>query len=497
MNAADYILEFKGISKAFVGVQALKDITFSIRKGDVHALLGENGAGKSTLMKILSGAYTKDEGEVWIDGWQVNISNPKEAEKLGVAIIYQELNLFPDITVAENIFLCRQPKSKGKIDWHRMNQDAKKLLDEIDVDLDPKHNVGSLSIAQQQMVEIAKAISLNSKILVMDEPTSTLTDGETRKLFRVIENLKSKGITIIYISHRMEEIFSICDSYSVLRDGTFIHSGEIKDVNVDKIIEYMVGRSLSLIYPEKKNVVGQTVLEVQDISDGKKIHDVSFELKKGEILGFAGLVGAGRTETMRLIFGADKKKSGTITINSKKAAISTPQHAIKYGIGFVPEDRKKEGLIIELSVMDNVVMAKMKTAFQNCLFSAKKAKDISQKYMKSLAIKTPSARQFAKFLSGGNQQKVVLAKWLNCDPQIIIMDEPTRGIDVNAKMEIYNIIISLAEQGKSIIVVSSEMPELIGICDRILVMHEGAITGSLQRNRFDQNEIMRLATGGK
>ena len=489
------ILEIKGVSKSFVGVKALQNVSFQVRKGDVHALLGENGAGKSTLMKILSGAYNKDCGQIFVNGKEAEIRNTKDSERLGIAIIYQELNLIPDITVAENIFLARQPKKHGLLDWKKMTEDAEEILDYMDVAINPRAIVSSLSVAQQQMVEIAKAISLHSQLLIMDEPTSTLTEGETRKLFSVINNLKSKGISMIYISHRMEEIFEICDSYTVLRDGTFVHSGEIKEVDVNQIIEYMVGRSLASVYPEKKNKVGEVILEADHISNGKEVKDVSFSLRKGEILGFAGLVGAGRTETLKAVFGADSGAKGEIKINGKPVQIRSPRDAIKLGIGFLPEDRKKEGLVVDLPVLDNT--AKPEKAMEHGMFSAKKAKEICQKYIRELLIKTPSELQKAKFLSGGNQQKVVLAKWLNCEPEIIVLDEPTRGIDVNAKMEIYNIIVKLAEEGKSIIMISSEMPELIGLCDRVIVMHEGCVTGELDRRTLSQQQIMHYATGGK
>ena len=491
------ILEIKGVSKSFVGVKALQNVSFQVRKGDVHALLGENGAGKSTLMKILSGAYNKDCGQIFVNGKEAEIRNTKDSERLGIAIIYQELNLIPDITVAENIFLARQPKKHGLLDWKKMTEDAEEILDYMDVAINPRAIVSSLSVAQQQMVEIAKAISLHSQLLIMDEPTSTLTEGETRKLFSVINNLKSKGISMIYISHRMEEIFEICDSYTVLRDGTFVHSGEIKEVDVNQIIEYMVGRSLASVYPEKKNKVGEVILEADHISNGKEVKDVSFSLRKGEILGFAGLVGAGRTETLKAVFGADSGAKGEIKINGKPVQIRSPRDAIKLGIGFLPEDRKKEGLVVDLPVLDNTVVAKPEKAMEHGMFSAKKAKEICQKYIRELLIKTPSEMQKAKFLSGGNQQKVVLAKWLNCEPEIIVLDEPTRGIDVNAKMEIYNIIVKLAEEGKSIIMISSEMPELIGLCDRVIVMHEGCVTGELDRRTLSQQQIMHYATGGK
>lgn len=491
------ILEFRGINKSFTGVKALSDISFQIRRGEVHALMGENGAGKSTLMKILSGAYTKDSGQIFVDGKEAVIRNTTESEKLGIAIIYQELNLIPELSVAENIFLHRQPKKGVFVDWKQMNAEAAGVLKQIDVDIDTRVTVASLSVAQQQMVEIAKAISLQSRVLVMDEPTSALTEGETRKLFQVISNLKAQGITMVYISHRMEEIFEICDSFSVMRDGAYIAGGKISEVSVDKLIEYMVGRSLSQVFPEKKNAVGQVVLEAENISSGNEVKDVSFYLRKGEILGFAGLVGAGRTETLKAVFGAKPKSKGRVKINGKAAPIHSPKDGIHWGIGFVPEDRKREGLVTELSVMDNVVMAKMDNSMTYGLFSAGKARRLCRKYIESLMIKTPSEKQPAKYLSGGNQQKVVLAKWLNCAPEIIVLDEPTRGIDINAKMEIYHIIVKLAEEGKSIILVSSEMQEIIGLCDRVYVMCEGRVAATLKKEELTQQKIMSYATGGR
>lgn len=491
------ILEFQGINKSFVGVKVLQDISFGIKKGEIHALLGENGAGKSTLMKILSGAYSKDSGQITWEGKVVDIKNTVDSERLGIAIIYQELNLIPELTVAENIYLNRQPRKYGLVSWEKLYKDAENAIKQINVELNPKAVVSSLSVAQQQMVEIAKAISLNSKLLIMDEPTSTLTDAEAKKLFEVIKNLKEKGITIIYISHRMEEIFSICDSFTVMRDGVYIAGGNIKDVDTDKIIEYMVGRSLSQIFPQRNNKIGNVVLEAEHIANDVEVKDVSFSLKKGEILGFAGLVGAGRTETLKAVFGADKRARGSVKINGKKVSIRSPQAAIRQGIGFLPEDRKKEGLVTELPVLDNIVMAKMENSMTKGFFSMSKAVNICRHYIKSLLIKTPSEKQKAKFLSGGNQQKVVLAKWLNCNPDIIVLDEPTRGIDVNAKMEIYHIIVNLAEQGKSIVLISSEMQEIIGLCDRVYVMYEGRVTGVLDKEKLTQQQIMHYATGGR
>lgn len=494
------ILEFRNISKYFPGVQALKNVSFSVGKGEILALLGENGAGKSTLMKILAGAYIKDEGDIYIDGELANISCPSDAEKMGVAIIYQEFNLIPGLTVAENIFMRRQPKKNGIVDWNKMNHMAQKIIDDIDVSIKPTDIVNTLTVAEQQMVEICKAVSLNSKILIMDEPTSALTESETQKLFTVVKKLHKRDVTMIFITHRMDEVFEICTNATILRDGEFITSAPISELTLDQIIEYIVGRSLTEIYPTKDVKCGDIYLEVKNITDGgKRVEPSSFYARRGEILGFAGLVGAGRTELMRLIFGADKKTGGKIFIDGKEVEIRNERDAIKFGIGLVPEDRRRQGLVLALNVRENIIMAsyrKQKTLFY---LDPKKEKEVCSKYIEKLLIKTPSQTQFTKFLSGGNQQKVALGKWLNCDPDIIILDEPTRGIDINAKYEIYNIMIQLAKEGKVIIFVSSELPELIGMCDRIVVMHEGKISGEVTGEEMNQKSIMYLATveGGK
>lgn len=475
---AQEVLSIKGISKGFPGVQALSKVNFQLMEGEVHALLGENGAGKSTLMKILSGALQKDEGEICISGQAVNIQTPSEAEKYGVSIIYQEFNLIPGLTVAENIFLRRYPKKNGAIDWKQMKENAQKVLEQIHCSLQPDQIVSELTTAEQQMVEIAKATSLNAKILVMDEPTSSLSESEVNKLFNVVKLLTEKNVGVIFITHKMDEVFQICDRATIFRDGCYITTKPMSELTLDNIIEYMVGRPMENIYPAKVNKVDGVYLEVKGLTDGgKKVNPCSFTAKRGEILGFAGLVGAGRTELMRLIFGVDKKAAGEIYIDGKQVNIDTPKTAIKEKIGLVPEDRRRQGLVISLSVRNNIVMANMNRARKLFYLSPKEEKEISKKYISDLLIKTPTQSQPCKLLSGGNQQKVVISKWLNSDPDIIIMDEPTRGIDVNAKYEIYNIIIKLASQGKVMIIVSSELPELIGICDRIIVMHEGNITG--------------------
>jgi ABC-type sugar transport system ATPase subunit len=383
------------------------------------------------------------------------------------------------------------------IDWKKMNDDATRALERVGLKLEPNMIVGKLSVAQQQLVEIAKALSLNLRLLIMDEPTSSLTDAETHNLFKIIESLKKKGITIIYISHRMDEIFSICDSYTVLRDGSFVSSGLIAETSLDKIIKDMVGREMSQMFPPHKTKIGEVILSANNISNGAEVKDVSFELKQGEILGFSGLVGAGRTETFKALFGYDNRYKGRIKIRGKEVRIKSPRDAINHGIGYVPEDRRREGLVVSLPVIDNIVMANLDRAMTKGFYSNRKASYISKEYIDSFMIKIARLSQRAQFLSGGNQQKVVLSKWLNCDSEILILDEPTRGIDVNAKREIYSMIVDLIERGKSIILISSEMDEIIGLCDEVYVMYEGKVTAKLQKEDLNQEKIMFYATGGE
>lgn len=490
------MLVFKNISKIFPGVKALDNVNLKVKKGEIHGLIGENGAGKSTLMKILSGAYTRDTGEIYLEGEPEEIGSPKRAEELGISIIYQEFNLVPSLSVAENIFLGKLPKKNKLVDWGVIKGLAEKALVEVGITIDPDTAIEELSVAEQQMVEIAKAISLDCKILVMDEPTSALTGEETQKLFKVMKRLKKQGIAIIFISHRLEEMFEITDRISVLRDGQYIGTEDKGGITEDKLISMMVGRSLSQKFPAKEYQAGKKIFSVEGLTN-EKIKDVSFSLKEGEILGIAGLVGSGRTETVRAIFGADQLESGKIYINDKEIKITSPKSAIKAGIGLVPEDRKSQGLVLKLSVKENILMAALKKALKGFFLSPEKEAMIGRKYVKDLKIKTPGTDSLVNNLSGGNQQKVVLSKWLNCDPDIIIMDEPTRGIDVNSKMEIYNIIVELVKRGKGIIIVSSELPEILGISDRIIVMHEGEVKGELKSQDATQEKIMHYATGGE
>lgn len=487
-------LQMSGISKHFVGVQALDKVDLTVNEAEIHALLGENGAGKSTLMKILSGAYTRDEGVIQLFGSPVEIQNPKHAETLGISIIYQELNLIPHLTVAENIFLGRHKmKNKFHIDWKRIHDEAGKLLRDLEVDLDPQTKVGTLGIARQQMVEVAKALSLSAKIIIMDEPTAPLTDRETDNLFKMVRKLKANGVTVIYISHRLEEIIALCDQATIMRDGKTIIKVSVHETSIDEIIRYMVGRELKEKFPRVTKSIGEEVFSVTGLTS-EKIRDVSFSVKEGEILGFGGLVGSGRTETARAIFGLDKKLSGTVRIRDKQLEIKTPKDAISAGIGFVTEDRKAEGLVLSMNVRENVSLASLKQLSQGIQLMLRKERDIAEDYVDKLNIKTPTIEQLSRNLSGGNQQKVVLAKWLMSKSDVLIFDEPTRGIDVGAKIEVYNIINTLAKAGRAIIVISSEIPELLGICDRILVMARGKKTGELSINEATQEKIMTLAT---
>ncbi len=497
-TTAENILELRKINKAFPGVKALTDVDLDLKKGEVLALVGENGAGKSTLMKILSGAYKKDSGSIIFDGQEVEIQSPIHSEELGIAIIYQELNLIQRVTVAENIYLGRYPKQNGVIQWKQMNDDSQKLMEELGLQINVRAMLRELSLAQQQLIEIAKAVSTNAKVIIMDEPTSSLSQSETEILFRIIKKLKAKGTSMIFITHRLDEIYEVCDRMTILRDGCYIGSRDVADVTKSEMIEMMIGRKLTNQYPSRNCEIGETILEVKNLSDGgKRVKNVSFQAHAGEVLGFAGLVGAGRTETMRIIFGADKKAGGDIFIRGQKVEIKNPRDAIKQGIGFVTENRKEEGLFLRSSVKVNTVMVALKKILKAGLyFDFKKEREYAEEYVKRLHTATPSVNQRVMFLSGGNQQKVVLAKWLLSDSDIIIFDEPTRGIDVGAKREIYEIINQLVADGRTVIVVSSDQEEVMGICDRIIVMHEGVITGEVTKDQFSQSTIGQLSVGG-
>ena len=489
-------LEMKNITKTFPGVKALDSVCFKVRKGEIHAIVGENGAGKSTLMKVLNGVYQADSGQIFLNGQEVKIRNINEAQELGISLIFQENNLIPQLSVAENFFLGQLPKTKiGLIDWKRMENEARSIFTQLNYEIDPKEMVVNLSAADKQMVEVARAISKNAKIIIMDEPTSSLTDVEIENLFAIIRNLKKNGTTIIFISHKMEEIFAIADSVSIQRDGQMIHTAPISELTADRIVELMVGRSVDTEFPARKSEIGDVVLEARNLCRKNLIYDVSFSLHKGEILGFAGLVGAGRTELAETIFGEGRLSSGEIFLHGKKVSIRNTSQAIKASIGMLTEERKETGLALGATVRNNIIISKLKKV---CLggglwISRRKANEAAGRYVEELRIKTPSIHQTAYNLSGGNQQKIAIAKWLFSDADILIFDEPTRGIDVGAKHEIYNIMNRLAGEGKSIIFISSELPELMGMSDRIVVMHEGHKKGELSKDEFSSEGIMKLA----
>ena len=490
------ILSMRDIDKSFPGVHALDHANLEVRRGEVHALMGENGAGKSTLMKVLTGIYSKDSGTIVYEGKEVEFHNPKEAQDAGIVIVHQELNMMSHLTVAQNIFIGRE-YMKGKfIDDARMNAEAKKLFDQLEIDIDPAEKMGNLTVGKQQMCEIAKAISHQAKIIVFDEPSSALTEAEIDELFKIIRDLRAKQMGIVYITHRMDEIKVITDRVTVMRDGGYVGTLITADCTKSDIISMMVGR---VIYeePKTKSLVAPdapVVLKVEHLNAGKMVQDVSFELHKGEILGFAGLMGAGRTETARAIFGADPKESGDIYINGEKVTISSPEDAVKLGIGYLSEDRKRFGIVVGKSVAENSTMADLKTFVKGLFINKKAENEITQTFIDRLNTKTPGTDQLVVNLSGGNQQKVVLAKWLvkNCD--ILIFDEPTRGIDVGAKSEIYHLMNELTAQGKSIIMISSEMPEILRMSDRIVVMCEGRKTAEIDIADATQEKIMHAAT---
>ena len=489
-----YRVQMAGITKSFGGVHALHDVSFDVRAGEIHALVGENGAGKSTLMKILSGAYQKDIGEILIDGRAVNISSPHMGRKLGIAIIYQDFALAPDLTVAENIYLDHLSGRKAFINWTELYRNAGALIESVGFDINPRSIVGDLSVAYQQVVEITKALSENAGILILDEPTAVLAPRETERLFDVLRTLKHQGVSMIYISHRLEEIFRIADLVTVIKDGVVTGTVKAAETTTDEIINMMIGRQLTDMFPARHASIGGEVFRVDNLSRGNKVKDVSFSVRAGEVLGIAGLVGSGRTETVRAIFAADPKDSGEIVLDGRRLKIKSPRHAVRSGIALVPEDRKEQGAVLSMSVRENVTMPSLRTVTAPLGFiRQRREKRITKNLIEKLAIKTGSTETVVTDLSGGNQQKVVLAKWLGADCRLLILDEPTRGVDVGAKVEIYNIINELAERGLAIIVVSSEMVEIIGICDRVVVMRDGRVRDILEKDQLSEENIMKLA----
>lgn len=491
-------IEMHNIHKAFGKNTVLAGVSFDLVTGEVHALMGENGAGKSTLMNLLTGLYSLDQGTIQIDGKEIAFKNPKEAEQNGIAFIHQELNIWPDMTVLENLFIGKEIYTKlGLLDTKKMKALAQAQLDRLSVNLSLDQEAGSCSVGQKQMIEIAKALMTDAKVIIMDEPTAALTDREIEKLFQVIESLKKEGVSIVYISHRMEEIFAICDRITIMRDGKTVDTKAIPDTNFHEVVKKMVGRELTDRYPERTPSTGDTVLEVKQATRKGRFQDVSFSVKAGEIVGVAGLMGAGRTEMMRSLFGLDPLDQGEIWVHGKKAVIKKPSDAVKLGIGFITEDRKDEGLMLDASIRENIGLPNLDSFSPKGLIDKKNEQDFVDLLIKRLTIKTASSEISARSLSGGNQQKVVIAKWIGIQPKVLILDEPTRGVDVGAKREIYQLMNELTDRGVAILMVSSELPEVLGMSDRVLVIHEGTISGELSKTEATQERIMTLATGGK
>lgn len=491
----EIIVSMENICKSFPGVKALDHVNFELRSGEVMALLGENGAGKSTLMKVLSGVYTRDEGSLKIFGKEYGDMTPKQAQEAGVAIIHQELNMCRHLSVAENMFLGREISKGLSLNNAKMESEARKILDDLKIDIDPKQTVGDLPVSKQQMVEIAKALSINAKILIMDEPTSSLTAREIEDLFRIIKKLKSEGKGIVYISHRLEELQHIVDRVTIMRDGQYITSMDFGSVTMEQIISFMVGREIKEKFPRVECKKGKKVFEVKSLNAGKMVRDIHFSVYEGEIVGFAGLMGAGRTETTRAIFGVDPKESGEIYVDEKEVEIKCPMDAIRNGVVLAPEDRKKDGLCTKLSIRHNLALPNLDMICNKIgVINNAKETALCDKAVEELRIKTPGIDVDSGNLSGGNQQKVVVGKWLARDSRVVIFDEPTRGIDVGAKVEIYNLMNELKKQGIAVMFVSSEMPEVMGIADRIIVMCDGRITGEVMARDTTQSEILKLAT---
>ncbi|MCL1864000.1 MAG: sugar ABC transporter ATP-binding protein [Defluviitaleaceae bacterium] len=487
---AEYRIEMKNMSKSFGGIHALKGVSFSVKPGEIHCLVGENGAGKSTLMKILSGAYRMDSGEIKINGKPVEITSPAQAIKQGIGIVYQEFELANDLSVAENIFMESLGKS-AFVNWSKLNEEAQKVVQSIGFDINPRNNTGDLSVAYKQIVEIAKVLSKNVSILILDEPTAVLNDSEAEVMFKLLLKLKEKGVSIIYISHRLDEIFKIGDTVTTLKDGEITGVNPVSEMTVDKIIELMIGRELSDKYPKRVSNIGEECIRLEGFSGGM-FRDVSFSVRKGEVLGLAGLVGSGRTEVMRALFGADKRLSGKVFYEGKQVNFPSTVKAVRGGLALIPENRKEQGLIPALNIRKNITITNLKKVTKLNIFNSKKESEVAETLSKKLRVKTESVESNVFSLSGGNQQKVVIAKWMNTDSKVVIMDEPTRGVDVGAKTEIYGLINDLATQGNAVILISSEMVELLAMCDRLLVMNQGIVKGELEKENFSEKNIMQL-----
>ena len=492
---SDNILELKHITKLYPGVVALNDVSLEVRRGEIIALVGENGAGKSTLIKTCSGAITPTQGEIVINGKSFTGMTPQTSEQNGIGVIYQEFNLVGDLSVAENIFLGRAIRKGMVIDLKAMERESKKILDSLNIKINPKTLVKTLSVGYQQMVEIAKAVSQNAKLLIMDEPSAPLTSAEVEAMFAIVDKLKAGGVSIIYISHRLDEIFRLADRITILRDGQYVTTLNTDETNKDELVKYMVGRQLTEVYPKRDEICvkDEVIFEAVNVS-GNGDKNISFKIHRGEVLGLGGLVGAGRTEFAELMFGMRPKTAGKFIFKGKEISPKTPKDAIELGIGLVPEDRKKEGALLGMSIRCNINMPIYQRISKGTVINEKKEEEIAQTYRKEISIKTPTLDQLVKNLSGGNQQKVILAKWLAADSELLIFDEPTRGIDVGAKQEIYTLINHLVEQGKTVLMISSEMEELMGMSDRILILAEGNMTGELNKSEFNQERIMQLAS---
>jgi len=497
------ILELKHITKTFPGVRALDDVQFDVRTGEVHALLGENGAGKSTLIKIISGVYRPNQGEMWLDGQPVTFNSPREAQQAGIATIYQELSLFPELTVAENIFLGHTPHQKigpvQRIDWRTLNAEAEKLLASLNIhDLDVQRNIGSLSVGNRQRVEIVKALSHNARVLVMDEPTASLTEADVERLFNIVHLLRERGVAVIYISHRLQEVFDLADRVTVLRDGRYIGTKPIAETNQDDLISMMVMRSIDNLFPKLAGEIGETVLEVRDLNRPPLTRSVSFDLREGEIVGLAGLVGAGRSELAQALFGIYPAHSGEILVHGQPARIRHPGHAVRLGIAYVPEDRGTQGLVRQMTLRENISLAVLRALSRLGFINRRKERALAKDAIQQLSIRAYGPEQIVNKLSGGNQQKIVVSKWLSSQPRVLIMDEPTRGIDVSTKAEIHRLMSELAvRQRLAVLMISSELPEILGMSDRVLVMREGRIVAEFSRAEATQEKIAAAMMGAQ
>lgn len=495
---SEYVVELKNCRKVFPGVVALDNMQLSVKPGEILGLIGENGAGKSTLIKVLTGVYKPDAGEIYVDGEKKTFANPNESAKAGIACVYQELNIEKLLSITDNIFINKWIKgAAGLLDYKTMNQKAKEVMASLGQDVEPEKPAGTFGMGIQQMMEIAKAVMIDTKMIIMDEPTSSLGEEEVKQLMKTCRHLKERGIGIVFVSHKLEELFELCDRVTVIRDGQYIDTRDIGDWDRDSLIAAMVGRTLDNLFPKEFGTKGEVALKVEGLEESGVLHNISFEAYNGQILGFAGLVGAGRTETMRAIFGADPINSGKIYVHGKEVKIKSPSHAIKAGIAFLTEDRKGQGLVLQEAVKNNLILANLKGFVSGLLLNRKKIEEVSAENVEALRIKTPTIDEKVGQLSGGNQQKVVIGKWINTKADIYIFDEPTRGIDVGAKIEVYNVMNQMVKEGKCVIMVSSELPEILGMSDRVIVMREGRITGEMEvgSDEFNQESIMKAAWG--